>query len=239
MFAAIALAVTVVAAEPVTEPPRLTLYTENNPPFNFRSDQTGDITGVSYQIVIEMMRRAEIPYNVELLPWKRAFQLTQDTRNSCLFSMDFTEEREAKFQWVTPILESQWYFFSKPDAGIELKSLEDLEPYRISATDAYASTRELQALGHENILLAQTTEDALKLLYHGRVQLWLAGEIEAIYLSRKNGMPPPTPLLYLGTARSSMGCSLTTDPDLIEKLQQINKTMEPFKKAVLQQLRED
>lgn len=233
MFTAFAFAATLAAAEPVTAPPRLMLYTEDNPPFNFLSEDTGQIDGVSYDIVVELMRRADIPFSIELLPWKRAFQLTQGTPNSCLFSMDLTEERRAKFQWVTPIVESDWYFFSKPDAGITLESLAELKPYRISATDAYASTNELQAFGHENILLAQTTEDALKLLYHGRVQLWLAGGIEATYLSRKNGFPPPLPLLHFGKARSSMGCSLTTDPAIMKKLQEVNDQMSAFKSQTL------
>ncbi|WP_286829031.1 MULTISPECIES: substrate-binding periplasmic protein [Kordiimonas] len=233
MFAAFATAAMIVAVEPAPDAVRLTLYTEENPPFNFFSENTGKIEGTVHAVVTEMMRRAGFSYQVELLPWKRAFQTAQETSNACLYSVDRTEEREALFQWVSPIFESGWYLHRRPDSDIEIMSLADITPYRVSATFDYASTRELMAQGHQDILMTQTSIDALRLLYRGRVDLLLTGELEAKHLSKKAGLPEPIPVLKLGTAISSMGCSLTTDPVIVQKLQEINDGMATFKARVL------
>lgn len=230
MFAAL-LVSAVLAADP--EPKQLMLFTEQNPPYNYRIEETGEIEGRITMIVQELMRRADIGYTIELMPWNRAFQRTLITPNSCLFAMDRTPERENQFLWVSPMLESGWSFFRRPDSDIRLTSFRDLAPYRVAATADYASARALVAAGHKDILMATTNIHALRLLYHGRVDFILTGDYEMPHLAERANLPMPVAELTFRRANLSMGCNLKSDRATIDRLQQLNIELEDFKKAVL------
>lgn len=239
MFAAFAFAATVTAAEPVPAPlpeaPQLSLYTEHNPPLTYLSADSQKIEGLVFIIVDEMLKRANINYTIELLPWKRALSLTRRSPNTCLFAMDRTPDRENKFLWVSPLYEGRWAFFKRPDSPLELESLADIAPYQIATVSGYASANALQETGHERILNAGTNVDAVRLLFHGRVDLLLTGAVEIPYIAKEANTPLPLEALPFKNVSTSMGCSLDTDPDLMRNLQQINEEMTDFKRQVMGQ----
>ena len=49
----------------------LSILTEEDAPLNFTRD--GEVTGISGEIVKEIMRRLEIKASIEVLPWARAY----------------------------------------------------------------------------------------------------------------------------------------------------------------------
>jgi len=223
-------AVQMAAAEPEAT---IQLYTEHNPPYTFEVGGEGDIYGLLMTMVDEMFRRANLEYQIELLPWNRAFSLTQRTPTACLFGMDRTPERETLFQWVTPLYEGRWLFFRTAESTIALDSLADLSPYRVAVTAGYASANALAATGHTKTLLAQSNADAMRLLYHGRVDLLLLGDYEMATVAAEAGLPEPVPVLKLGDTKLSMGCSLSTDPALVERLRQANNGMADYRSQIL------
>lgn len=235
MFSAFVFSAIVIAADPVAEPPRLTLYTEHNPPFNYKSTDGHKIEGLVFTIVDEMLKRANVNYRIELLPWKRALALTQQSADSCLFGIDRTPKREDKFLWVSPLYEGRWAFFKRPDSTLELETLDDIAPYQVATVSGYASAIALKETGHEKILSAGTNVDALKLLFHRRVDLLLTGTVEIPYIAQEAKTLLPVEVLSFKKVYTSMGCSLKTDPELVKTLQQINDEMADFKRQVMGQ----
>lgn len=229
MFTAFALLSTVLL-QSADAPPTLELYTEHNPPFTYKQEETGEIGGATMAVVRELMQRADVPYSVELIPWKRAYSQTLRQKNACVFGMNRTPEREKKFLWVSPLFEGPWSFFKRPDAAIELTSLADVAAYKVVATSGYASALALQQTGHEKILLATSNERAMQLLFHGRVDLMMIGDFEAPYVAKTAGLPTPTNAMQFMEAFTGMGCNLDTDPSIIAKLQAANAGMADFRK---------
>ncbi|MGB5746824.1 MAG: transporter substrate-binding domain-containing protein, partial [Desulfobacterales bacterium] len=89
----------------------LTIVSEENPPFNFIKD--GILTGSSTEIVREIMRRLNLPAEIQVLTWARGYQLALSRPNVVLFSTARTQEREHLFHWVGPIYKVRFGFYAK------------------------------------------------------------------------------------------------------------------------------
>src|SRR3954447_13364744 len=95
-FFSVIAAVLVLGATPCYA---LTLTTEDYPPFNIVDPQTKGVTGISFDKVTELMRRASEPYTITAYPWSRAYQMALDSNDTCVFSTTRTPEREPLFKW--------------------------------------------------------------------------------------------------------------------------------------------
>lgn len=229
MFSALAFA-SAFLSQSVDTPPDLQLFTEHNPPFSYTDVESGEISGITVTVVKELMRRADISYTLDLVPWKRAYAQTLHQRNTCVFGMNRTAEREAKFLWVSPLFAGPWSFFKRPDSPIELSTLDDIQSYKIVATAGYATAAALKATGHKKTLLATSNERAMQLLFHGRVDLLLVGDMEVPFVAKNAGTVLPTKALHFRDTVVALGCNLKTNPDLIRELQEINEGLDDFRK---------
>ncbi|UUZ56500.1 hypothetical protein LP419_15750 [Massilia sp. H-1] len=93
--------------------PRLYIGTELSTPSSMQVD--GQLTGFATDKVRVIMERAEIDYEIEVLPWKRAFMLAQTQANACIYSTTRIPERETQFKWVGPTHENDWTLFARAD----------------------------------------------------------------------------------------------------------------------------
>lgn len=134
-------ALPVIAAEPVK------IVTESFPPFNYLED--GEIRGVSTTIVRAAFERAEIPYEIILLPWKRAVRLMEDTPDVFIYTMARNPKREAKYVWVNKLFNRKVSLFRRKDrADLANLSLEDSKKgHTICGVDGTAAIPLLQGLG--------------------------------------------------------------------------------------------
>lgn len=99
----------------------LMIISEENPPFNFIKD--GIFTGSSTEVVREIMRRLNLPGEIQVLPWARAYQLALSQPNVVLFSTARTTEREHLFHWVGPIYKVRFGFYARKGSGLYLSCL--------------------------------------------------------------------------------------------------------------------
>jgi len=58
----------------------LTLLTVDIPPSNYT--ENGKLTGLVAELVLETMKRAHVPFTVEVLPWTRAYMRTQAEKDT-------------------------------------------------------------------------------------------------------------------------------------------------------------
>lgn len=112
---------------------KLTIYTEEFPPFNFT--EKGKITGVSAEVVRHVMAAAGMQYKIKSLPWAQSYNLAQKERNALIFSISRNEKRELLFKWIgilTPTTYSAMALKSRSD--IKITSLSDMKKYKIGTT---------------------------------------------------------------------------------------------------------
>lgn len=189
------------ASEPIT------LYTEDYPPFNWTDKASGKVTGLSVDIVAELMQRAGLAtVGPLLLPWARALTQTTRTPHTCLYVTARTPEREAKFQWIGPISRNDWVLFARRSDHIVLHKLDDAKPYQIGSSIGDASAAVL--LEHQ---LDVTTASSERLnpakMQRGRIQLWSIGRLPGLYMLREMGITDFEPVLTFIQADMYLACN--------------------------------
>ena len=80
---------------------RLSVYTEDLPPYNFVNK--GRLTGFSVDLVREIMQRVGTIAPIQVVPWSRGYQKAMEEPNVALFSTVRSTQRETQFKWVGPL----------------------------------------------------------------------------------------------------------------------------------------
>lgn len=192
------------------------LKTENYPPFNMANDQ-GDIVGVSTEIVKRLFQRANIKYEMELLPWQRAYSLALKENDHAVFSTTRTTEREALFKWVGPIIGNNWIFLKKEDKDIQINSLEDAKKYNVGGYSGDAVSLYLESQGFKIDYVTKDYLNARK-LDHDRIDLWATGQLLGPYYAKENNVHCLEEAFVFKETVMAIAFNLSTDDAIINKL---------------------
>lgn len=194
----------------------LELTTEESPPFNMVLD--GKITGIATDKVVEMMRRAKMPYKITVFPWARAYQMALGTAQTCVFSTTRTAERESKFKWVGPLAFNSWILYGMANRDIHLNTLEDARPYTIGTYNADARDTYLRGKGFHVETVTNDTLNPPKLRLN-RIDLWASGPYEAAAQIIPNGWSRMiVPVLTFNRVDLYLACNLAMPSELVDQL---------------------
>lgn len=205
----------------------LTLLTEENAPYNFHNQETGELDGSGVVLVRELMRKADVAYSIKLLPWRRAYRQAMNDANTCVFVTNRTPDREELFQWIGPVTESEggWVFYKRPDSDIVLNSIEDAAKYIVVGLSGGAPLAEFQKQTGAEVLASPTGKGAVELLYFGRAELWLAGAQDGPFTAKRAGLPAPVRALGWHDYELYLACQKNLEPALVSRLNRINSTL--------------
>ncbi len=163
------------------------IMTEELPPFNYT--ENGKVTGFSSEIVLEICERVNHAKTIDVLPWARAYKLISNEENKVLFSTTRTPQREELFKWVGPLYNPTIVFFAKKGSGLSIESMEDAKTVkRIGTYLDDAEETLLKEAGFENLVSVGDDFQNPKKLLIGRIDLWIAGDLEGIYKAKKVDM---------------------------------------------------
>lgn len=201
----------------------LTLVTENQPPLSFLAQDR--VVGLSTSVVREMLRRAHLDGQFNLLPWPRAYALAQQSANTCIYSIVRSPEREALFRWIGPIAVNQWVLYAAPGFKGHLSTLDDARPFRIGGTLRDAKSDYLRAQGFTHLDLV--TDEALnaRKLLAGHIDLWIAAAGRAQTLISSDGFHSIRPLLVIGQSDQYLACQPQTPDEVVNALSAALQTM--------------
>lgn len=164
----------------------LTVMTEEYPPFNYTNDN-GQLTGFSVEVVEEIMQRLGYKQPVEVLPWSRAYNLTQKREGMVLFSMTRSEAREKMFKWVGPLVPNKSVFWGLADREYDIKNVEDAKKYKIGAYKDDADEIKLKELGFPHLESVIKDDLNVKKLLAGKIDLWIGGDPANLLTAKKHG----------------------------------------------------
>jgi len=127
----------------------LTIMTENWPPLNYIKQEK--LIGPSIDIVKAIQKTINNKSEIQVYPWKRAYEYTLEQDNRVLFSMIRSEKRENLFKWVGPIAEKRYSLYAKTDFKHKIKTLEDARDFLIGVqregfTEQYLKVRSFTKL---------------------------------------------------------------------------------------------
>ena len=169
----------------------LTLLTEENPPFNYT--ESGKLTGLATQIVLETVRRTGLPMKIDVLRWDDAYKRAQAQRETCLFATARLENREKLFAWIGPLANNFWGVYGRPEFSIPIRTLDDLKAWRIGGVVSDAKVEYLRENAVTNIkAVAEDRFNPPRLLLPAddpqRIDLWITGLHAARDVARSAGV---------------------------------------------------
>jgi polar amino acid transport system substrate-binding protein len=236
-FAIGLLSLTILLVETVNAQ-KLTIYTEEFPPFNFT--EKGQITGVSTEIVRHVLADTQIQYRIKSLPWKQTYKKAQQEPNSLIFSISRNQSREKLFKWIGVITPTSYFAMAlKKRKDIKIVSLEDMKKYKIGTTmddivehwlvGKGFDTNDFHRISGDNATLKN-----FKNLLNHQIDICPFPDAVAYHITRKQGHANPSLLLNKAfpieelSGGYHMAASLKT-PDSV--VSEISRALARFKQS--------
>lgn len=164
----------------------LKLVTETLPPYQYFDDE-GNLQGFSIDVVKALEKQVDMKFNIEVLPWARAYRKAREQKNIAIFSIIRTQLRENQFLWIGKLEDEELSFFSLKRKKITpIKTIEDLRQYDIAVTRDSAIDLYLSEKRFDSLLKVKNIEFAIKLLLNDRVDLIYANKVIVKQLMKIN-----------------------------------------------------
>lgn len=128
--------------------PDLTIVTEKWKPYHYieNSELKGIVIDLMSLIFKDLNSKQDIT-DIKLYPWARAYRDSLNIKNTLIFSMTRTDEREDLFKWVGPIFEINTYLISKKNRDINLNDISTINDYKIGTIIDDVGEYYIQQLG--------------------------------------------------------------------------------------------
>ncbi len=192
----------------------VTLYTEDYPPFSYREGK--ELKGASVDQVEAVMTAAGIDHKVEMMPWTRAYALAQTTAMTCVFTTAHSQQRDALFKWVEPLLLDQNILITKSGSGVSANNIEDARRYTVGTHRGDYTETLLKEKGFTRIDVASDFNASLRKLLNGRIDMMPISE--SFYEKLKKEQPLEKVAL-LSSQPLGIACEKNFPPDLLVKMQ--------------------
>jgi ABC-type amino acid transport substrate-binding protein len=207
----------------------LDLMSEDYPPYNY-PDQNGNPTGISVDIVRQIIKNTGDKDNITILPWARSYHDIQTKKDQVLFVMTRTKERENLFKWVGPVASNDWVLFAKKGKGFKIDSLQDAKNSKYTIGTYKNDACEIFLLSNGFTNISSVPDDSLnvKKLAYDRIDLWIVGEYQGlIKVKRSKHKPELEKVLDVKHTELYIAFSKDVSNDIVQRWQ---KELDKLKK---------
>jgi polar amino acid transport system substrate-binding protein len=192
------------------------------PPYVKKTDS--GLGGLSTPIVIKALMHANVEFEIQVLPWARAYHIAQNRKNTLIFTIVRTQMREKKFKWISRLHpKDATYLYSLSENLLAVKSIEEAKGHIVAVHRNSMASERLQELGfkiNKNLYQVDTNEQALKLLQNKRIQLIAATESNIRHMIKQKSdiNLKMRKSILLMNSDLYVAFSLQTDDNLVRRL---------------------
>lgn len=198
------------------------VVTEEFPPYQQTRD--GTLNGWSVAIVRQIMQTAAVPYNIEVMPWARAYKTAHTTPDTLIFSLLRTAEREDKFAWIAPLCPMRVSFYaSKHRTDVQADSPNSALKYIVGVENGQANYHYLRNEGFResrNLVVVGHNHQMQQMLELGRIDLMLVSDVYVQQLPDKGAQLRRVFTAHALEKYLFLAAHPATNPVLLNKLQQ-------------------
>ncbi len=210
----------------------LKIVTEELYPFNYT--ENGHVSGYSTEIVLALLNITGYSGNIEVMPWKRSYNIALTEPNVLIYTITRNKERENLFKWVGPIASREISLFRlRSRSDIKVKTLADAKRYSIGSLMGSAVSNQLIKEGFiagSNIFPLTDETRNIKKLLHGHIDLILINDWAMVGNSRRLGinMNQFEKVLEIDSSKSYyLAFSRQTPDSTVELFQQALMELQP------------
>lgn len=146
----------------------LTIYTVDEPPGNYLSS-SGELVGISVDMVRELQRRVGDTSRIIIMPEKRTLEEAARRDDLLFFSFSRTSEREDAFQWLMPLYRKTWKFYVLKAFLQNSYTLEVLRGLRVGAKIGDVREEFLRNNGFKHVESVTSHASNIRKLELGRI----------------------------------------------------------------------
>ncbi len=140
------------------------------------------IVGPLFERVQKALKKADLPENIALYPWPRAYEMAKKTKNYYIFPMAKNAEREKHFIFVGVVFNINTYLYQRSLSDIKIKNLEDAKKYTLCVVRNDVRDQYLINKGFTNIIRFADQESVVHGLNSRKCDLAICAEnIEFIW----------------------------------------------------------
>lgn len=206
--------------------------TEEYAPYNYT--ENGLHKGIAVDLLLEIWKKTGISKtekDIEFVPWARGYKLTQEQKDTCLFSMTVTEDRKKLFKFAGPICPSNNSIIANKSKGLKISSQEDLKKITIGTVREDVGEQLLISAGIDiNSLVRTNSADSLvRMLDKGRMDAVSYGMDTVKYNMKLAGIDPANyeEAFILKKGELAFAFHNDTDPAILSQFQ---KALDELKK---------
>jgi polar amino acid transport system substrate-binding protein len=194
---------------------RLTMLTEEYPPFGFQRE--GEALGSSVDQVRRIMADIHAEYTIDVVPWARAIGTAETDPATCAFTTTLLPDRMDRFKWVEPLNLDVLMLVGRADGTAKPKTLAEAKAMTVAVHKADSGEVFAKAEGFPRLDSAPSLELSLKKLQAGRVDLIILTR-KAFEELQANGQPLEA-VLDVETTRSGIACNKAVPDSTIAAMQ--------------------
>ncbi|GMT49987.1 MAG: hypothetical protein IEMM0008_1526 [bacterium] len=202
------------------------IITEEFPPYNYT--ENGKITGISTEIMREILKRLKYPDNIEIISWTDGYNLILNNDNMILFSTTKSSQRKKLFKWVGPLVPNNVVFFARKGSGMPVNSLDDAKNIKkIGVYKDDFGEQLLKGKGFTNLDSVIDNKENVQKLVDGKIDLWAINELTGKYLAQQVGLADKIENVFLvNEAEMYIAFSKNTPDSIIKKWQKVLDIMQ-------------
>jgi len=203
------------------------VYQENN-----------QFKGSSYDILKVVFDKANLPFNLKIMPWARVYSYGLTKKNRLILGIGRTPKRERLFHWIGPVDKGvKVYFFRLKTNPLNITKLQDVKKYRVGIQRrSYTHEFMIAHSFEKNIQLTVTQVQLIKMLLNNRLDLVLLPEKEVLEIIKELQLNPNLveKAHFAFKIVDYMAFSKTTSKPLIEKIKNAYQALNLEGKIILQ-----
>ena len=153
--------------------------------------EQGNPAGLSVELLQMMLQNLkDVKVNIEFHPVPRLLKVVAENANTFSLSVTRNQERESQFKWVGPICpRTNALFKLKARSDLQIKTLQDLHPYKIGVGRGYAAVNDLLNAGIPKEQIEEVTEDTqnVKKLFMQRIDFVATNDLVFAHILKNEG----------------------------------------------------
>ena len=167
----------------------LKVVTSEYPPFSYT--ENGQVRGVAAAVVQALLDKVGMNQKISVYPWSRALKTAAEEKNTLIFTIARTPEREDQFEWIGVITEGDTFLFASKDRDdIVVTTLADAKKYRVGAVRNGIRSKYLSQNGITRLEEATDTLMNARKMQFGRMDLWAEDEYAACFALQQLRLDP-------------------------------------------------
>ena len=141
----------------------INVVTENAFPLQYQEGAT--VTGPATKLLKAVLEQAQLDYQINVLPWARAYETAKQEKNTLIYSIARTPDREQQFYWLGEVLSLDYYLFGLKNNSTHESKLSS----RVGAVRGSVAQEYLQNQGYKQLQVVSHPKQNMQMLLRERI----------------------------------------------------------------------